>query len=36
MATNKTGIELPDLFDPLQRVLLTANGNFERLVSSYV
>ena len=36
VAANKTGIALPDSFTPLQRVLLTANGNFELLVSSYV
>lgn len=35
MSPNTTGFSLPDGFTPLQRVLLTANGNVERLVSSF-
>jgi len=35
MSPNVTGLALPDGFTPLQRILLTANGNVERLVSSY-
>ena len=35
MSANATGMDLPDGFTPLQRMLLTANGNVERIVSSY-
>jgi len=35
MSPNTTGFSLPGGFTPLQRVLLTANGNVERIVSSY-
>jgi len=35
MSPNTTGFSLPDGFTPLQRILLTANGNVERIVSSY-
>jgi len=35
MAPNVTFLPLPDGFTPLQRLLLTANGNLERLLSSY-
>lgn len=35
MSPHMTGFSLPDGFSPLQRVLLTANGNVERIVSSF-
>jgi len=35
MAPNVTFLALPDGFTPLQRLLLTANGNLERMLSSY-
>eukprot|EP00441_Pelagodinium_beii_P037064 CAMPEP_0197639230 /NCGR_PEP_ID=MMETSP1338-20131121/13913_1 /TAXON_ID=43686 ORGANISM="Pelagodinium beii, Strain RCC1491" /NCGR_SAMPLE_ID=MMETSP1338 /ASSEMBLY_ACC=CAM_ASM_000754 /LENGTH=370 /DNA_ID=CAMNT_0043211927 /DNA_START=36 /DNA_END=1148 /DNA_ORIENTATION=- len=36
MSPNQTGLLLPDGdFEPMQRVLLTANGNVHRLVSSF-
>merc|ERR1719420_2710965 len=30
-----TGIKLPEAFSPEQRLLLTANGNVERIVHAY-
>lgn len=35
MSPDTTGFSLPAGFTPLQRVLLTANGNVERIVSSF-
>ncbi|TPX46792.1 hypothetical protein SeLEV6574_g03034 [Synchytrium endobioticum] len=35
MSATETFLSLPDLFTPLQRVLLTANGNVQRIISSY-
>jgi len=35
MAPATTYLKLPDGFTPLQRMLLTANGNVERIVASY-
>ena len=35
MSPTVTGMALPAGFTPLQRLLLSANGNVERLVSSY-
>ena len=35
MSPTVTGMELPDGFTPAQRLLLTANGNVERVVSSF-
>ena len=35
MSPTMTGLQLPDGFSPLERLLLTANGNIERIVSSY-
>ena len=35
MSATETFLSLPDTFSPLQRVLLTANGNVQRIISSY-
>ena len=35
MSANTTGIELPSGFTAMQRLLLTANGNVERIVRAY-
>lgn len=35
MSPGSTHLELPDGFSPMERILLTANGNIERMVSSY-
>ena len=35
MSANTTGIELPSGFTGMQRLLLTANGNVERIVRAY-
>jgi hypothetical protein len=35
MSVNTTGIELPSGFTAMQRLLLTANGNVERIVRAY-
>eukprot|EP00747_Dinoflagellata_sp_TGD_P018847 gnl/TRDRNA2_/TRDRNA2_126774_c2_seq1.p1 gnl/TRDRNA2_/TRDRNA2_126774_c2~~gnl/TRDRNA2_/TRDRNA2_126774_c2_seq1.p1 ORF type:complete len:370 (+),score=66.05 gnl/TRDRNA2_/TRDRNA2_126774_c2_seq1:83-1192(+) len=35
MNPNLTSLTLPDEFTPVQRLLLTANGNVERIVSSF-
>jgi len=35
MSPHMTGVTLPNGFSPLQRLLLTANGNVERIVSSF-
>jgi len=35
MAAATTGMDLPDGFTPLQRMILSANGNIERIVGSY-
>eukprot|EP00126_Sphaerothecum_destruens_P003834 Sdes_comp17625_c0_seq2m6890 len=35
MGVREMGFKLPAGFKPLERVLLTANGNFQRIVSSY-
>lgn len=35
MSSNVTALSLPDGFTPLQRMVLTANGNVERLMSAF-
>lgn len=35
MGRNTTGLLLPSYFSPLQRILLSANGNVQRILSSY-
>ncbi|KAI9091723.1 hypothetical protein DFS34DRAFT_634669 [Phlyctochytrium arcticum] len=35
MSSRKIMISLPNHFEPLERVLLTANGNIQRIISAY-
>ncbi|KAJ3103358.1 hypothetical protein HDU97_010196 [Phlyctochytrium planicorne] len=35
MSSRETAIRLPDIFSPLERILLTANGNVQRILSAY-
>ena len=35
MSANETWIQLPEIFSPMERVVLTANGNLQRILSSY-
>ncbi|GAB5360298.1 hypothetical protein AAMO2058_000615700 [Amorphochlora amoebiformis] len=36
MAGTKVAVLLPDHFNPIERVLITANGNLQRLLASYL
>ncbi|KAJ3064906.1 hypothetical protein HDU98_011686 [Podochytrium sp. JEL0797] len=35
MSMRETSVSLPDIFTPLERILLTANGNVQRILSAF-